>query len=75
MKQVYSAAYLLLIIGLSACSPKLADVVPMEAVIAEAPIAPVTLPAPVVENKALEAGVCAPPASDGIGGTGCPMID
>lgn len=63
MKQVYIATYLALALGLSACSPKLADVAPMET--AEAP-------APVVANKALDASAC---ASDGIGGTGCPVID
>lgn len=69
MKQVYIAIILALTLGLAACGQKLADVAAIEAVMAESPV---ILPAPIVENKTLDTGVC---ASDGIGGTGCPAID
>lgn len=65
MKQVTIAA-ILMAFGLSACSPKLPDVAPMEApaVILDTNEAP----APVIENRAAGSNPC---ASDGIGGTGC----
>lgn len=66
MRQVYIATLLALLLGLAACGQKLVDEAAVEAVMVP------PLAAPVTENKALDAGVC---ASDGIGGTGCPVID